>query len=121
MADQVRSDISSLAHADVNTSSNDGAPNAAIATAVAALVANIKGMAETEARAVESSLCEAPAAPNPPEVASMRKANGNRLDAPLVDERSDVRITSCGLPVCDIGGEQKTVLLGDSIVREQKV
>ena len=48
-------------------------------------------------------------------------SHGNRLDAPLVDERSDVRITSCGLPVCDIGGEKKTVLIGDSIVREQKV
>ena len=43
------------------------------------------------------------------------------MDAPLVDERLDVRVTSCGLPVCDIEGEQKTVLLGDSIVREQKV
>ena len=32
-----------------------------------------------------------------------------------------MRVISCGLPVCDIGGEQKTVLLGDSIVREQKV
>ena len=151
VADQLHADISSLAHADVNTSSNDGAPGAAVATAVAELVANIRGMAETEARAVESSLCEAPAMANPPEAAPTRKArnpkrrrrnrrrrrrqqqaggdgeatafpsHGNRLDAPLVDERSDVRVTSCGLPVCDIGGEQKTVLLGDSIVREQKV
>ena len=150
VADQLRSDISSLARADVNTSSNDGAPGAAEATVVAELVANIRGMAETEARAVESSLCEAPATANPPEVASSRKArkpkrrrrnrrrrrrqqqaggdgeataapsHGNRLDAPLVDERLDVRVTSCGLPVCDIGGEQKTVLLDDSIVREQK-
>ena len=119
--------------------------------AVAALVANIRRMAETEARAVESSLCEAPATANPPEVAPTRKArnpkrrrrnrrrrcsqqqaggdreatevpsNGNRLNAPLADERSDVRITSCELPVCDIGGEQKNVLLGDSTMREQKV
>ena len=57
VADQLRSDISSLARADVNTSSNDGAPGAAVATAIAELVANIRGMAETEARAVESSLC----------------------------------------------------------------
>ena len=151
VADQLRSDISFLARADVNTSSNDGVPGAAVATAVAELVANIRGMAETEARAVESSLCEAPITANPPEVAPTRKArkpkrrrrnrrcrrrqqqaggdgeatavlsHGNRLDAPLVDERSDVRVTSCGLPVCDIGGEQKTVLLGDLIVREQKV
>ena len=140
-----------MSRADVNTSSNDGAPGAAVATAVAELVANIRGMAETEARAVKSSLCKAPASANPPEVASTRKArkpkrrrrnrrrrrrqqqasgdgeatavpsHGNRLDAPLVDERSDVRVTSCGLPVCDIEGEQKTVLLGDSIIREQKV
>ena len=130
VADQLCSDISSLARADVNTSSNDGTPVAAVATAVAELVANIRGMAETEARAVESSLCEAPATANPPEVASTRKARKpkrrrrrghNRLDAPLIDERLDVRVTSCGLPVCDIGGELKTVLLGDSIVREQKV
>ena len=56
VADQLRSDISSLARADVNTSSNDDAPGAAVATAVAELVANIRGMAETKARAVESSL-----------------------------------------------------------------
>ena len=74
VADQLRSDISSLARADVNTSSNDGAPGAAVATAVAELVANIRGKAETEARAVESSLCEAPATANPPEVAPTRKA-----------------------------------------------
>ena len=149
VADQLRADISSLARADVNTSSIDDAPGSAVATAVAELVANIRGMAETEARAVESSLCEAPATANSPEVAPTWKArkpkrrrrnrrrrqqqaggdgeatavpaHGNRLDAPLVDERSDVRVTSCGLPVCDIGGEQKTVLLGDSIVREQEV
>ena len=147
VADQLRADISSLSRADVNTSSNDGAPGAAVAE----LVANIRGMAETEARAVESSLCEAPAMANPPEVAPSRKArkpkrrrrnrrrrrrqqqaggdgeatavlsHGNRLDAPPVDERSDVRVTSCGLPVCDIGGEQKTVLLGDSIRYESVV
>ena len=68
VAHQLRADISSLARADVNTSSNDGAPGAAVATAVAELVANIRGMAETEARAVESSLCEASATANPPEV-----------------------------------------------------
>ena len=56
VADQLRADISSLARADVNTSSNDGAPGAAVATAVAELVVNIRNMAETEARAVESSL-----------------------------------------------------------------
>ena len=147
VADQLRTGISSLARANVNTSSNDSAPDAAVAT----LVANIRGMAETaEARAVESSLCKALATANPPEVAPTRKAcnpkrrqrnrhrrhrqqqaggdreaiavpsHGNRLDAPLVDERSDVRITSCGLPVCDIGGEQKAVLFF-SIVQEQKV
>ena len=151
VADQLRADISSLACADVNTSSIDDAPGAAVASAVAELVANIREMAETEARAVESSLCEAPATANPPEAAPKQKArnpkrrrrnrrrsrrqqqaggdgeatalpsHGSRLDAPLVDERSDVRVTSCGLPVCDIGGEQKTVLLGDSIVREQEV
>ena len=150
VADQLRSDISSLARADVNTSSNNGAPGAALATAVAELVANIRGMAETEARAVESSLCEAWATANPPKVTPTRKprkpkrrrrnrrrrrqqpaggdgeviavlSHGNRLDSPLVDERLDVRVSSCGLPVCDIGDEQKTVLLGDSIVREQKV
>ena len=72
VADQLRSDISSLARADVNTSSNDDAPGAAVATAVAELVANIRGMAETKARAVESSLYEAPATANPPEVAPTR-------------------------------------------------
>ena len=73
VANQLRSDISSLARADVNTSSNDGAPDAAVATAVAELVANIRGMAETERMAVESSLCKAPATANPPEVAPTRK------------------------------------------------
>ena len=62
MADQLRADISSLARADANTSSIDDAPGAAVAE----LVANIRGMAETEARAVESSLCEAPASANHP-------------------------------------------------------
>ena len=47
VADQLRSDISSLDRADVNTSSNDDAPGAAVATAAAELVANIRGMAET--------------------------------------------------------------------------
>ena len=74
VVDQLRADISSLARADVNTSSNDGVPGAAVATAVAELVANIRVMAETEARTVESSLCEAPASTNPPEVAPTRKA-----------------------------------------------
>ena len=60
--------VSSLACADVNTSSNDDAPDAAVATAVAALVANIRGMAETEALAVKSSPCEALAMANPPEI-----------------------------------------------------
>ena len=53
VADQLRADISSLANADVNTSSIDDAPGAAVAAAVAELIANIRGMAETEARAVE--------------------------------------------------------------------
>ena len=135
--DELRTDVSSLAYADVNASSNGGAPDAVVATPVAALVANIRGMAETKARVVESSLCEAPATANPPEVAPMYKAhnskrrrrnrrrrrrqqqaggdgeatavplNGNRLDAPLADERSDVRVISFGLPVCDIGVNKK--------------
>ena len=70
VANQLRADISSLARADVNTSSIDDAPGAAVAE----LVANIRGMAETEARAVESSLCETPASANPPEVAPTLKA-----------------------------------------------
>ena len=135
MADQLRTDIKTLCRADVNTSSTEGALDAAVATTVAALVANNRGMVETEARAVESSMCEALATANPPEVAPKQKAhnpkrrrrnrrrrrrqqqagsdgeatavpsNGNRLDAPLADERSDVQITSVRLPVCNIGGE----------------
>ena len=42
--------------------------------AVAAHVANIRGMAETEARVVESSLCEELATTNPPKVGDMQKA-----------------------------------------------
>ena len=114
--EQLRTDVPSVARDDVNTSSNDDAPDAAVAALVA-----LRGMAETEAQAVESSLCEATALANPPEVAPTQKArnskkrrrkrrcrrrqqqaggdgeatavplNGNRLDAPLADERSDER------------------------------
>ena len=74
LSDQLCTDVSSLAPADVNTSSNGDAPDAALAMAVAAHVANIRGMAETEARVVESSLCEALATTNPPKVGDMQKA-----------------------------------------------
>ena len=78
MADQLRTDVSSLARADVNTSSNDDASDVAVATAVATLVASIRGMAETEARAVENSLCEATATANPPEVAPKQKVRNSK-------------------------------------------
>ena len=47
LADQLCPDVSLLAHAEVDTSPYGGAPDAAVATAVAALVANIRMMAKT--------------------------------------------------------------------------
>ena len=69
VAGQLGSDVTSLARVEVDAASCGNVPDAAVRTAAAALVANIRGIAEMEARVAECSLCEAPAEINPSEVA----------------------------------------------------